>query len=97
MMRVIVLMIMSCLMSACSVGVPPIQGQTDVLPPASLTQAPQPLTQPENGRIRTLEENHREVTQQYHLLAVQLCELIQWLGIDRKGCEPYYGCENNDE
>ena len=90
-MRQILLTIVSCLLIACSAGVPPTQEPLKVLPPSNLTQAPARLPQPENGKMRTLEADHRMVAKMYHKLATQMCELLRNLGIEREECVDYYG------
>ncbi len=89
------LTIVCCLLSACAGGVPQTQDPLEVLPPANLTQPPQALPQPKDGKVTTLEENHQAVTKQYHLLAAQLCELLRRSGIEWRECAPYYGDTNN--
>lgn len=85
-----------CLLSACASGPQPTLVQPapliqpiKVSPPASLTQPPQPLTQPASGLLPDLERNHREVAQAYHQLAARLCSLLKHLEIEHRECLPY--------
>lgn len=88
MLRLLPTITTCCLMSACALGVPPMQDEPiRVLPEASLTAAPRPLPQPPTGRIQDLEANHREVAKAYHQLASQMCRLLDFLQIKREGCE----------
>lgn len=80
MTRLPLLMLASCLLTACAVGpmrtpAPDIK----VPPPPNLTAPPAPLPPPASGRVPDLEANHRQVALAYHQLASQLCRLLEFL------------------
>jgi hypothetical protein len=96
MQRLLLLIVASCLMSACASGKPPTLVQSapqippiKVAPPASLTPPPQPLSQPSSGQMPDLETNHRLVAQTYHQLAARYCSLLRYLEIEHRECLPY--------
>lgn len=90
------LMTALCLLSACSAGPMPMQAPTvKLLPPASLTMPPQALPMPASGRMPDLEANHRETARLYHLLASQMCSLIDYLQAPMQGCEPWTKSTSN--
>lgn len=87
----LVLAPVSCLLLGCAAGPPPmpdpsLTAPVPVPPPANLLTPPPKLPPPRSGRLGDLEANHREVTQRYHQLASQLCQLLAHLQA------PVYGC-----
>ena len=90
MRRLLLLIAMCCLMTACASGVTPtLDDAPTVSPQANLTKVPQELPQPSSGAIETLEENHRQVAKAYHQLASQMCRLLTFLQLPTEGCEPW--------
>lgn len=92
-MRLLTLLIVvCCLLSACAAGptpTPVTSTPVKVLPPASLTAPPQPLPPPDSGQMRDLESNHLATARAYHLLALQMCNLLAFLEINDDGCKPW--------
>lgn len=91
MRRLLLMIAMCCLMSACTFGAPRMleADPIEVQPPANLITRPKPLPQPASGAIQELEANHREVAKAYHNLASQTCRLLAYLQLPTEGCEPW--------
>lgn len=96
MTRLLLLTITCCLMSACSVGVPPMPDPLRVPPPPNLTRAPEPLPQPQSGQVKDLEANHRDVAQLYYRLAARFCGVLQAIDAMPAECEPYLLKDDNN-
>lgn len=87
MTRLPLLMLASCLLTACAAGPTPMPAAPiRVPPPASLTTAPQRLPPPASGRLRDLEANHLQVARAYHQLASQHCRLLEFLEAAKPDC-----------
>lgn len=85
------LMLVSCLLSACAAGPTPMPASPIQVPPApNLTAPPATLSPPASGRIRDLEENHRQVARAYHQLASQLCSLLAHLELEPDECKAWH-------
>lgn len=91
MRRLLLMIAMSCLMSACTFGAPRMleADPIEVQPPPNLITRPKPLPQPASGAIQELEANHRDVAKAYHNLASQMCRLLAYLQLPTEGCEPW--------
>lgn len=89
-MRLRLWTIACCLLGACAAGPLPMPvPQIPDPPAASLTTPPRVLPPPASGRMRDLESNHREVARLYHLLANQLCLLLEHLEIRHDECAAF--------
>lgn len=83
----ILLTLVCCLLIGCAHGARPTPEEPlQTAPPPNLTMPPQPLPQPDSGRMRDLEANHREVARAYHRLASQMCQLLAYLQIKPPEC-----------
>lgn len=95
MTRLTLLTVACSLMTACAAGPPPMPVQLSEMPrlqvpPApNLTQPPPVLSQPASGHIKDLEADHREVAKAFHLVASQLCHLLNHLETAPNECAPY--------
>ncbi|HCY15593.1 MAG: hypothetical protein A2Z93_06285 [Curvibacter sp. GWA2_64_110] len=91
-MRLLTLLMLACfLMTGCAFGGPqtPDSKPVKTEPPPNLTAPPQPLPQPDSGRMRDLEANHLQVSKAYHLLASQMCLLLAYLQINHPECQAF--------
>lgn len=90
MTRLPLLMLVSCLLSACAAGPQPMPASPiKVPPPPSLTAPPAPLPPPRSGLIPDLEANHQQVARAYHQLASQLCRLLEFLEAAPPECQKF--------
>lgn len=87
------LILVCCLTLGCAGGMLPTPDASiqpiKVDPPANLTQPPAPLPAARSGAVPDLEANHRQVTKAYHLLATQMCNLLDFLEINREQCKQW--------
>jgi hypothetical protein len=93
-MRLLTLSILACCLTlGCAGGMLPMPDASiqpvKVDPPANLTQAPQALPPLTSGEGPQLEANHRAVAKAYHLLAKQMCNLLEFLEVNRDDCKPW--------
>lgn len=88
-----------CLLASCASGPKPTPAPLPTVrisPPASLTQAPQPLPPlPPSPDLKALVENHVQTARMYHLLASQMCSLMTYLQAPTEGCEPWMKSTSN--
>lgn len=93
-MKLLTLSILACCLTlGCASGMLPTPDASiqpiKVEPPANLTQAPQALPPLTSGEGPQLEANHRAVAKAYHLLATQMCNLLDFLEVPRDECKQW--------
>lgn len=93
-MKLLTLLILACCLTlGCAGGMPPTPDASiqpiKVGPPANLTQPPAPLPAASSGKVPDLEANHQAVTKAYHLLAMQMCNLLDFLEASREQCKQW--------
>lgn len=93
-MKLLTLLIAACCLTlGCAGGMQPTPDASiqpiEVPPPANLTQAPAPLPKAASGKLPDLEANHRQVTKAYHQLATQMCNLLDFLEVNREQCKQW--------
>ncbi len=91
-MKLLTLSILACCLTlGCAGGMLPMPDASiqpiKVEPPSNLTQPPQPLPPAASGKAPDLEANHRAVARAYHLLATQMCNLLDFLEVNRDECK----------
>lgn len=93
-MKLLTLSILACCLTlGCAGGMLPMPDASiqpiKVEPPANLTQPPQPLPPLSSGKLPELETNHQAVAKAYHLLATQMCNLLDFLEVNHDECKQW--------
>lgn len=93
-MKLLTLLILACCLTlGCAGGMLPTPDASiqpiKVDPPPNLTRPPALLPPAISGKVPDLEANHQAVAKAYHLLATQMCNLLDFLEVNHDECRQW--------